>query len=168
MHGYNFFFAEDTSKPSFADSERRTVMNQFDPVTLHVLQTDETTKRAVQLFARQVVFILHTCNVNGYWAALERLEPPTNEDESEIRGRPIIYPQVGSVIGWFAGYRTAVVRTGQGNRCRDELTTTLTKSFPNSKAVIGAGIAYANEKKTQVCRRPHFRPNRKLCPVRDC
>ena len=147
MYGYNFFFAEDNSKPKFADSERRSVMNQFDPVTLHVLQTDETTMRSVELFAKQVVLILHTCNVNEYWAALERLEPPTKEDDSEIRGRPIIYPQVGSVIGWFAGYRTAVVRTGQGNRCRDELTTALTKSFPNSKAVIGAGIAYANDKK---------------------
>ena len=106
MHVWLQFFlcTEATSKPKFADSERRTVMNQFDPVTLHVLQTDETTKRAVQLFARQVVLILHTCNVNEYWAALERLEPPTKEDENEIRGRR--------------------------KRCHDELTTTLTKSFP--------------------------------------
>ena len=122
-------------------------MNQVDPATLHIQRTDEATKKAVQLFTRQVVLILHTCNVNEYWAALEKLEPPTKEDSSEIRDRPIIYPQVGSVIGWFAGYRAAVVRTGQGNECRDELTTALTKSFPNGKAVIGAGIAYANDKK---------------------
>ena len=141
------FFTEDTSKPKFADSERRSVMNQFDPVTLHVQQTDETTKKAVQLFAKQVVLILHTCNENEYWATLERLEPPTKEDGSEIRDRLIIYPQVDSVIGWFAGYRTAVVRTGQGNKCCDKLTTALTKSFPNGKAIIAAGIAYGNDQK---------------------
>ena len=85
----------------------------------------------MQLFARQVVLILHTCNENEYWAALERLEPPTKEDSSNIRDHSIIYPQIGSVIGWFAGYRAAVVRTGQGNKCHNELTAALTKSFPH-------------------------------------
>ena len=97
--------------------------------------------RAVQLFARQVVLILNTCNVNEYWAPLKRLEPPTKGDGSNIRDHSIIYPQVGSVIGWFAGYRAAVLRTGQGNKCRDELMKALTESFPNGKVIAGAGIA---------------------------
>ena len=122
-------------------------MRSIDPITLHIHQIDETTMRAVQLFARQVVLILHTCNVNEYWAALERLEPPTKGDGSNIRDHSIIYPQVGSVVGWFAGYRAAVVRTGQGNKCRDELTKALTESFPNGKVIVGAGIAYANNRK---------------------
>ena len=124
------FLTEDTSEPKFPDKERTSLMRSIDPITLHIHQTDETTMRAVQLFARQVVLILHTCNVNEYWAALERLEPPTKGDGSNIRDHSIIYPQVGSVIGWFAGYRAAVVRTGQGNKCRDELTKALTESFP--------------------------------------
>ena len=33
---------------------------------------------------------------------------------SNIRGHSIIYLQIGSVIGWFAGYRAAVVRTQLG------------------------------------------------------
>ena len=103
--------------------------------------------KAVQLFARQVVVVLHTCNDSEYWAALERLKPATKRDGGKIRDRPIIYPQVGSVIGWFAGYRAAVVRTGQGNKCRDELMKALTESFPNGKVIIGAGIAYANNRK---------------------
>ena len=141
------FLVEDTSKPKFVNSERGSAMNQLDPVTLHIQRKDETTMKAVKLFARQVVLILHTCNVNEYCAALETLEPPTHEDGSNIQDQSIIYPQVGSVIGWFAGYRTAVVRTGQGNKCRDELTVALTKSFPNGKGIIGAGIAYANSQK---------------------
>ena len=127
-------------------------MEQIDPVTLHIQHPDESTMKAVQVFASKVRLILHTCNVNEYWAALERLEPPTTKDwsrndPSKIRDRPIIYPQIGSVIGWFAGYRAAVVRTGQGNECRDELTVALTKSFPNCRVIIGAGIAYANNRK---------------------
>ena len=122
-------------------------MKQIDPATLHVHQTDKTTMQAVQLFAKEVVIILHTCNENEYWAALERLQPLTTDNRSNIQNRPISYPQVGSVIGWFAGYRAAVVRTGQGNKCRDELTIALTKSFPNGRVIIAAGIAYANDQK---------------------
>ena len=122
-------------------------MRQFNPVTLHIHRTDETTIKAVQLFARQVVLILHTCNEKEYWAALERLQPPTTQDMSNIRDHPIIYPQVGSVIGWFASYRTTVVRTGLGYKCRDDLTEALTKSFPNGQVIIGAGIAYGNNRK---------------------
>ena len=33
-------------------------MRQIDPVTLHIHRTDETTMKAVQLFARQVVLLL--------------------------------------------------------------------------------------------------------------
>ena len=71
--------------PKFTN--KKSVMRQFDPVTSHVQRTDETTMeavKAVQLFATQVVVILHTCNDNEYWAALERLEPPTAEDGSKI------------------------------------------------------------------------------------
>ena len=138
-------FTEDHSEPKFqlTASQRK----QMDPVTLHIQQVDDTTVQAVQWFAKQIVMILHTCNEKGYWAALERLQPPTTSDQSNIRDRPIIYPQVDSVIGWFAGYRAAVVRTGQGNKCRDGLMKALTKSFPNSRVIIAAGIAYANNRK---------------------
>ena len=39
------------------------------------------------------------------------------------------------------------MRTGQGKKCRDELMKALTESFPNGKAIVGAGIAYANNRK---------------------
>ena len=132
---------ENHSKPKFLGSERTDLLKQINPVPFQ--QTDE---KALQLFADQVVLILHTCNANEYWAALERLELPTKEDGSQIGDCLINYPQVGSVIGWFAGYRAAVVRTGQGNECRYDLTTGLTKSFQKGRVIIGAGIAYANNR----------------------
>ena len=138
---YTILFTESEPGPMFQESARKSLMKQINRLISPIPQTDETRTQAVQLFARQVVLILHTCNTNEYWAALERLKPPTSEDHSGIL---VIYPQVGSVIGWFAGYRAAVVRTGQGNECRDALTRALTTSFPNARVIIGAGIAYAN------------------------
>ena len=104
-------------------------------------------KNAVQLFAKQVVLILHSCNPSEYWAALEKLKPPTTEDDSEIQDGPIIYPQNDSVIGWFAGYRTAVVRTEQRDKGCNNLTNAVTKSFPNGQVIIGTGMAYAHNQK---------------------
>ena len=121
-------------------------MREIHPVTCG----DETTKSAVELFAKQVVLILHTCNPSEYWAALERLEPPTTEDQSKIQDRPIIYPQNDSVVGCFAGYRAAVVRTEQGDKGRRNLTKALTESFPNGKVIIEAGIACANNQKYKL------------------
>ena len=101
----------------------------------------------VQLFAKQVVLIFHTCNPSEYWAALERLEPPTTEDQSKIQDRPIIYPQNDSVVGCFAGYRVAVVRTEQGDKGHSILTKALTESFPNGQVIIEAGITCASDQK---------------------
>ena len=93
------FLTEDSSEPKFVDKEHTSLMMSIDPITLHIHQTDEVTMKAVQLFARQVMLILHTCNVNEYWAAHERLKPPTKGDGSNIRDHSIIYPQVGSELG---------------------------------------------------------------------
>ena len=54
--------------------------------------------QAEQFFAKKVVIILHTCNEKEYWAALEKLQPPTTCDQSNIWEHSIIYPQVVSVI----------------------------------------------------------------------
>ena len=121
-------------------------MKKIRPVNIR----DEATKNAVELFAKQVVLILHTCNPSEYWAALERLEPPTTEDQSKIQDRPIIYPQNDSVVGCFAGYRAAVVRTEQGSKGRSNLTKALTESFPNVQVIIAAGIACANDQKYKL------------------
>ena len=143
-------FTDSEPGPKFLKSERASLMREIDSLILPIQQTDEISMKAVQLFAKQVVLILHTCNINEYWAALERLKPPTNKDQSKIRDHPVIYPQVGSVIGWFAGYRTAVVRTQEGNKCRDDLTKAFTKSFPNGQVIIGTGLAYANDRKRKL------------------
>ena len=138
--------SEYHSEPKFPLTELESRMREIHPVNIR----DETTKNAVQLFAKQVVLIFHTCNLSEYWAALERLEPPTTEDQSKLQDHPIIYPQNDSVVGCFAGYRAAVVRTEQGDKGRSNLTKALTESFPNGQVIIEAGIACANNQKYKL------------------
>ena len=136
-------FTEYHSEPKFSPTEWTSLIKEISP---NIQQTDETTKNAVQLFAKQVVLILHVCNPSEYWAALERLKPPTREDGNEIQDRSIQCQQSGSALGWFAGYRAAVVRTEQGRKDHNNLETALIELFPNVQVIIGAGIAYANRK----------------------
>ena len=138
--------SEYHSEPKFPLTELESRMKKICPFVIR----DETTKSAVELFAKQVVLILHTCDQSEYWAALERLEPPTTEDQSKIQDRPIIYPQTESVVGCFAGYRAAVVRTEQGIKGRSILTKALTESFPNVQVIIAAGIACASDQKCKL------------------
>ena len=49
------FFTEDTSEPKFVDKDCLSLMRRINPVTLHIHQTDETTMKAVQLFASNFV-----------------------------------------------------------------------------------------------------------------
>ena len=138
--------SEYHSEPKFPLTELQNQMKKIRPVNIR----DETTKNAVELFAKQVVLILHTCNPSEYWAALERLEPPTTEDQSKIQDRPIVYLQNDSVVGCFAGYRAAVVRTKQGSKGRSHLTKALTETFPNGQVVIEAGIACASDQEYKL------------------
>ena len=134
------------SEPEFPLTELESQISYIRPVIIR----DETTSNAVQLFAKQVVLIFHTCNRSEYWAALERLEPPTTEDQSKIQDRPIVYPQNDSVVGWFASYRAAVVRTKQGDKGHSNLTKALTETFPNGQVIIAAGIACASDQKYKL------------------
>ena len=159
VHFFDFFFKGYHLEPKFPTTELESRIREIRPVIIR----DEIAKNAVQLFARQVVLILHTCNPSEYWAALERLNPPTADDGSEIQDRPIIYPSttddrseiqdrplIDSVIGCFAGYRAAVVKTAQGNEGSDVLTKSLTESFPNAQVILEAGMAYASDQKCKL------------------
>ena len=139
-------FTEDHSKPKFPSTELESRKEKNCPIILHIQQADEATKNAVQLFTKQVVLILHTCNQEEYWAALERLEPPTKEDGNKIQDHSVQYQPSGSVLGWFAGYRAAVVRTERGEKGCSSLETAIIESFPNVQVIIGTGIAYADRK----------------------
>lgn len=94
-------------------------------------------------FAEQVQLILHTCNEKEYMAVLEKLERPTASDGKPLDDYPLYFPNIVTVIGMFAGYRVALMKTGQADQCIVPLVNALHSDFPNTQAIIGVGIAYA-------------------------
>ena len=94
-------------------------------------------------FAKEVRLILHTCNKNEYWAVVEKLEPPTASDGRQLDDCPVKFPKEGTVIGMFAGYRVALMKTEQADQCIAPLVKALRFDFPNARAVVGVGIGYA-------------------------
>ena len=98
---------------------------------------------ASEAFAEQVQLILHTCNEKEYMAVLEKLERPTASDGKPLDDCPLYFPNNVTVIGMFAGYRVALMKTGQADQCIVPLVNARRSVFPNTQAIIGVGIAYA-------------------------
>ena len=138
-------FNHAEEEPKYQDEQRtKVVMQEKDPdATIMSLPDESQRKQGVQSFVDQVELILHTCNDKEYWAAVERLKPPT-ADGINLPSRPVVYPRPNRVVGLFASYKTAVVRTQMGNECRQQLRIAVKNDFPGSKMIVGAGIAYAN------------------------
>ena len=85
--------------------------------------------------ADKVIVVIQSCNIAEYYAALPKL------------AEPVKYPSCKCiVVGTFAGKNAAIVRTGQGNDCRDDLKEIL-DFFPNVKYLLGLGICMGINRK---------------------
>ena len=92
-------------------------------------------------FCKEVVIILHTVNDNEKLAVLDHLKPPA------LKGKPVdrpvdLYEPNNIVLGMFGGYPSALIQTGMGKDCREEIETALGE-LPNANYVLAIGIAFA-------------------------
>ena len=102
------------------------------------LKPSEDQHKAVKEFAAtKVKVVIQSCNKAEYTAALEAIERPP----LLMFDKPVRYPtdEFTIVVGTFAGKNAAIVRTKQGNKCRDNLTTVLS-FFPNATMLLGLGV----------------------------
>ena len=132
-----FLSVED--KPKFSDSPHCEIKD---------VPSNPIQKEQLELFAKKVVLLLHTCNDTEFWAVAEKLKPPTGDNKQTLAdiNHPVHFPAVWCAVGMFAYYRTAIVKTGQANECIAPLCKALTQSFfPNTQVIIGVGIAYAKD-----------------------
>ncbi len=90
-------------------------------------------------FADEVLVIVHVVTDNEYWAALDHIEPPDGSS------RCVGYKR-GAALGTFGGYKAALVQTGRGQACHDEIEKALV-NFPNAQFILAVGIAYASSRK---------------------
>ena len=108
----------------------------YDPL----LPSNASQREEIKKFAaNQVNVIIQSCNNAEYYAALEKMEAAT--DSLPMFDKPVKYPtgKYTIVVGTFAGNNAAIVRTGQGNKCRNDLKEILSY-FPHAKYLLGLGI----------------------------
>ena len=107
--------------------------------------------QAVEIFARKVTIILHTVNNNETQAVLQEMEPLSLKPGVKGEGVKVegvynldIVPN-SIIVGMFGGYKSALVQTEQGEKCKPEIEAAL-KKLKNTKAVIAVGVAWSNPK----------------------
>ena len=84
--------------------------------------------------ADKVIVVIQSCNDAEYYAALDKIEALPEF------GKRVKYPDKHTiVVGIFAGWIAAIVRTGQGNECRNDLTEIL-GIFKKAKYLLGLGV----------------------------
>ena len=114
-----------------------------------LLPLDASQQEKIKMFvANKVIVIIQSCNTAEYYAALEKMKAATAS--LPMFDKPVKYPtsRYTIVVGTFAGHNAAIVRTGQGNKCRDDLKEILEGShkdnlkafFPHAKYLLGLGV----------------------------
>ena len=88
-------------------------------------------------FSDDIKIILQTVNENEYQAAVTFLEPPSDKFH-----RAVIFPSAGTVVGYFAGHKVALIQTGVGESASEYIQTAI-YTFKNAKFIIGVGACYA-------------------------
>ncbi len=81
--------------------------------------------------------ILQTVSDNEYQAATTLIEPPDAKFE-----RAIVFPSAGTVVGMFAGHKTALIQTDEGSSSPDYIQSAI-NTFSNAKFIIAIGVGYA-------------------------
>ena len=112
--------------------------DEYDkPQTLQQDAQEEVEK--VKDFAKnEVRIVIQSCNNAEYRAALEMLKPFSQDFNA-----PVKYPDTKLIIivGIFAGQSTAIVQTGQGVECIEQLKRAF-RILPKAKLLLGLGICY--------------------------
>ena len=92
---------------------------------------------AAKVFALEVKIVIQSCNNAEYYAALDMLEPPKNFD------KPVKFShtELLIVVGTFASIEAAIVKTSQGEECKEELKTVF-EIFTSAKLLLGLLVQY--------------------------
>ena len=56
--------------------------------------------------------------------------------------KAVIFPRIGSVVGMFAGKKTALIQTQQGNKAGKDVEDAL-ETFPKAIYILGIGVCYS-------------------------
>ena len=127
------------------------IFRKHDPIRLS--RTDIVEHQAIDQFAHEVEIVIQSCNPNEYYASLELMEAPNITkpgSQSQLFERAVRFPNYYDMVitvGMFAGRKAAIAWTEQGASCEKDIRNVLSW-FPNTKALLGVGIAYGMNMET--------------------
>ena len=90
-------------------------------------------------FSEEVEIIIQTVNNHEYNAATTYMKAPPDRNFTKA----VIFPRIGSVVGMFAGKKTALIKTGQGDKARKGIEDAL-ETFPKALCILGIGVCYSS------------------------
>ena len=130
-------------KPKYPKDEIHALAKKYKPLPV---PREADKKEALKAFADKVEVVIQCCNERELYAVLERTEAPQLETEISFE-KSVHYPCSGCkyissmdiTVGTFADKKVAVIRTDQGNACRDALVEVL-EIFENAKLLLGLGV----------------------------
>ena len=100
---------------------------------------EEDKKQALKAFADKVEVVIQCCNQRELYAVLEKTKAPQLGTEISFE-KSVRYPHMRFIaVGTFACKKVAVIRTDQGNACREALVEVLS-IFKNAKLLLGLGV----------------------------
>jgi nucleoside phosphorylase len=88
-------------------------------------------------FCNEVEFMIQVVAENEYQAAVTCMGPPEKTFSAAV-----VFPHSGTVVGFFAGKKTALIQTDKGSNCSDYVEDAI-KRFPNAQFVVGIGFGFA-------------------------
>ena len=92
------------------------IQNEHEPVK----PSKDQYQVVIDFAATEVKVVIQSCNDAEYAAALEAIK----WSSFPMFDKPVRYPtdKFTIIVGTFAGQNVVIVRTHQGNKCRDDLS----------------------------------------------
>ena len=123
--------------PYYTEEEEQSLREENSPAMTPQSGTPE--RAGLEKFSEEVKIILHTVNDHEYNAATTYMEAPPGG----LFTKAVIFPRKGSVVGMFAGKKTALIQTEQGNKAVKDVEDAL-KTFPKTMYILGIGVCYSS------------------------
>ena len=131
-------------KPIYTDEDEQSLREEHSPAMTPQSCTPEHDE--LKKFSEEVEIIIQTVNNHEYNAATTCMKAPPDRNFTKA----VIFPRIGSVVGMFAGKKTALIKTGQGDKARKGIEDAL-ETFPKALCILGIGVCYSSYDSKHHC-----------------
>ena len=129
----------DHEEPIYTEEKEKELILKHKPDPLPVEEEKE-----LKSFRKEINVIIHVVNEYEFGAATTYITAPNQSDGNGIRFR-------GYVLGMFAGQKVALVQTGPGADCYEDIQSAMNELSLDVQYIFGVGVCYSLD-----CEKHHF------------